>query len=46
MLRVDENGVQKIKIKFILINGSSRVQSDFLTPSTTTNFTILYGVIL
>lgn len=43
MRRADENGVQKIKIQYILTNGPSGVQSDFQTPSTTTDFTIPYG---
>lgn len=43
MRREDENGVQKIKIQYILTNGPCGVQSDWQTPSTTTNFTIPYG---
>ncbi|WP_396177415.1 DUF6705 family protein [Flavobacterium sp.] len=43
MRRADENGVQKIKIQYILTSGPLGIQSDFETPSTTTNFTIPYG---
>lgn len=43
MRREDENGVQKIKIQYILTNGPLGVKVDFETPSTTTNFTIPYG---
>jgi len=43
MRRVDENGVEKIKIQYLLKNGPSGLQSDFQTPSTTTDFTIPYG---
>lgn len=41
--RADENGVQKIKIQYILTNGALGVKDDWQTPSTTTNFTIPYG---
>jgi hypothetical protein len=43
MRRVDENGVQKIKIQYMLKSGPLGVQSDFETPSTTTDFIIPYG---
>lgn len=43
MRRVDENGIQKIKIQYILTSGASGLQSDFETPSTTTNFIIPFG---
>jgi hypothetical protein len=43
MRRADENGVQKIKIQYILTNGPAGLKSDFETPSSTTNFTIPYG---
>lgn len=43
MRRADENGVQKIKIQYRLTNGPLGVQSDFETPSNTTDFIIPYG---
>jgi hypothetical protein len=43
MRRADEGGVQKIKIQYIKTNTALGVQSDYETPSTTTNFTIPYG---
>lgn len=43
MRRADENGVQKIKIQYILHSGPLGFQSDFETPSTTTNYIIPYG---
>lgn len=43
MRRADENGVQKIKIQYILTNGPLGVKDDWQTPSTTLDFTIPYG---
>lgn len=43
MRRADENGIQKIKIQYILTNGPLGFKDDLETPSTTTNFTIPYG---
>lgn len=43
MRREDENGIQKIKVQYIKTTSASGLQSDFETPSTTTNFTIPYG---
>lgn len=43
MRRADENGVQKIKIQYILTSGPSGMKSDFETPSNSTNFIIPYG---
>lgn len=43
MRREDENGIQKIKVQYIKTTSASGLQSDFETPSTTTNFTVPYG---
>lgn len=43
MRRADENGVQKIKIQYILKSGPLGFKDDFETPSTTTDFIIPYG---
>lgn len=43
MRRADENGIQKIKIQYILTNGAYGVKDDWVTPSTITNFIIPYG---